>query len=75
MENDEILEEVDERFQVLESKILHQENTIEELNSVVIRQQNQIDILVAEVERLSEGLDSRAPGDVDPEEEPPPPHY
>ncbi len=75
MPNHEIPDEVDERFQILESKILHQEQTIEELNTVVIRQQNQIDGLLAEVNRLSEAADDNAASVVDPDEEPPPPHY
>ncbi|MDG2304560.1 MAG: SlyX family protein [Candidatus Binatia bacterium] len=75
MSDQPISDEVDERFQILESKILHQEQTIEELNSVVIRQQNQVDELQAEVKRLAEGFDTPSPTTADPDEEPPPPHY
>ncbi len=67
-------EEIEERFQVLEAKILHQERTIEDLNSVVIRQQAQVDKLEAQVEKLEQSVDDSR-GGAEPGEEPPPPHY
>lgn len=75
MANPEMSDDVEERFQTLESKLVYQEQTIEELNSVVIRQQNQIDALLADVKRLNEGLVEPSPGGGTPGEEPPPPHY
>ena len=66
---------VDERFEVLEAKVLYQERTIEELNSVVIRQQDQVDALTAEVAQLREILENPPEDTIDASEEPPPPHY
>lgn len=68
-------QEVEERFQLLESKILYQDRTVDELNDVVTRQQDQIDLLVAETKRLRDLLESSADGVVEAGEEPPPPHY
>ena len=67
-------EEIDERLQILEGKILYQDRTIDDLNSVLIRQQDQIDALVTEVKRLRAIADVQAES-VDAGEEPPPPHY
>jgi uncharacterized coiled-coil protein SlyX len=49
MSDHDLSEAVEERFQVLESKAVHTSYTVDELNSVVIRQQDQIDALIAEV--------------------------
>ena len=75
MTDHDLSEEVEERFQVLENKVIHQEYTVDELNSVVTRQQDQIDQLMAEIGQLRAEL--RDPGErtIDAAEEPPPPHY
>jgi SlyX protein len=70
-----ISEEVDERFQVLENKVLYQDRTIEELNEVVTRQQDQIDLLTADLKRLRDLLESPPEDGIKGGEEPPPPHY
>lgn len=75
MSDHDLPDELEERFQVLESKSAYQSYTVDELNSVVIRQQNQIDALVAEVEKLRTMLMEDGGGTVDASEEPPPPHY
>ena len=67
-------DEVDERFQLLENKVLYQDRTIEELNEVVTRQQNQIDRLNADLERLRALLEGGGEGGVEDDDEPPP-HY
>jgi len=60
----------------LETRIAYQEQLIQELNEVVTRQQNQIDALRADYERILAHLKA---GDGDhiatADEECPPPHY
>ena len=68
-------EQIEERFQVLESKVLYQDRTLDELNAVVTRQQAQIDQLNLEVKRLRALFDNPAEGTIEGGEEPPPPHY
>jgi SlyX protein len=65
----------EERFQILETKVLYQDRTIDDLNEVVTKQQDQIDLLIAEVERLRQALIGIQEREVDGREEPPPPHY
>ncbi len=67
-------EEIEERFAILEGKVLYQDRTIDELNSVVIRQQDQMDRLTTEVKELR-AIINNAQESVDGGEEPPPPHY
>ena len=66
---------VDERLQILEGQIGFQDRTIEALNEVVARQQDQIDDLIARVKKLCETFESMEMGGVERGEEPPPPHY
>ena len=72
---EELPEELDERFQVLEGKVLYQDRTIEELNSVVTQQQDQIDAILREIRRLHQIIASQEERTVEGGEEPPPPHY
>jgi SlyX protein len=74
MISQDISEELEERFQLLEGKVLYQDRTIDELNAVVTQQQDQIDRLTTELKSVRALFD----GDeefVDGGEEPPPPHY
>lgn len=71
----ELSEAVEERFQVLENKVIHQEYTVDELNSVVTRQQDQIDALFAQLEQLRAMIQEPPERTIDSSEEPPPPHY
>ncbi len=68
--------DMNERIIELESRLAYQERTIEELNQVVTGQQQQIDDLLREIERikayLKQGGDS---GIARADEETPPPHY
>ncbi len=67
---------MEQRLAELETRVTFQEQTIQELNEVVTRQQTQIDRLEKEVENLKAHLASLAPSLVIPaEEEKPPPHY
>ena len=52
MTDHDLADDVEERFQVLENKFQHQEYTVDELNSVVTRQQDQIDALTAELRKI-----------------------
>lgn len=72
---DDRSEEIEGRFQTIESKVLYQERTVDELNDVVTAQQDQIDELIAETKRLRQIIEGAQDGGVDADEEPPPPHY
>jgi len=65
-----------DRLIELETKISYQDHTIGELNSVVIRQQQQIDQLEKNLKRLQTHLKQSDNHDIArPDEEVPPPHY
>jgi SlyX protein len=65
-----------ERLTELETRVAFQEQTIQELNEVVTRQQAEIDRLSQGYETLKLQLLELAPSLVaDPAEETPPPHY
>lgn len=60
----------------LETRVAFQDQTIQELNEVVTRQQHEIDRLTRELEALRERLRGLALSPVvPPDEETPPPHY
>lgn len=65
-----------ERLIELETKLAYQEDTIQQLNDVVCRQQNQIDILLEKCDLLiskTKELADKLPDDFDDNERPP--HY
>lgn len=62
----------DSRLTELEIHLMHQENTIQELNEVVREQQRMIDLLRSEVQNIKNQLPSI---NCLPSEEEPPPHY
>lgn len=65
-----------ERLTDIEIQLMHHENTIQQLNEVVTRQQFAIDELQADMRMLLRQLRSIHPSDIrTPEEEEPPPHY
>jgi uncharacterized coiled-coil protein SlyX len=67
---------MERRITDIEIHLMHQEETIRELNEVVIRQQQQIDRLEAELGQLKGQMEEVAePHRKRPEEEDPPPHY
>ena len=75
MTDHDLTEETEERFQILENKVLYQDRTIDDLNTVVIRQQDQIDKLTDELRRVLDFLKDPPDNTIDGSEEPPPPHY
>lgn len=59
-----------------ETRLTFQEHTLQALNDVVTRQQQQMEALVREVNTLKDRLRAAAPSPVGPlEDEKPPPHY
>jgi SlyX protein len=67
---------MEERIVELETRFMHQQSTIQELNEVVIAQQKSIDELKEEVELLKRQMRVEAGSIIrDPSEESPPPHY
>ncbi len=62
------------RLNELESRLTFQDDTIQELNKVLIHQQNQIDNLVSQVEQLKHYIQSMEPPTMEKPSEPPP-HY
>ena len=66
---------IEDRFERLESRVLYQDRTIDDLNTVVTRQQDQIDTLTSSIERLRAIIQNPPQDSVDTSEEPPPPHY
>ena len=59
----------------LETKIAYQDNTIFELDKIVQKQQNDIDLLKKEILLLNQKLDMANSGVKDLNDEQPPPHY
>ncbi len=65
-----------ERITDIEIQLMHQENTIQELNEVVTRQQGMIEELQADVRLIMQQLRAISPSTVrDAEDEELPPHY
>jgi SlyX protein len=65
-----------ERITDIEIQLMHHENTIQQLNEVVTRQQLAIEELRAGFREMMQQLRKLCPPDVrDPLEEEPPPHY
>ena len=65
-----------ERLIELETRFLHLERLVDELNQVIIRQASQLDQLQrASDELVDQARSARAAGKPDGSDEPPPPHY
>lgn len=68
--------ELESRIVELETRLAFQEHTLQSLNDVVTRQQQQIEALVRGIQALKDRLRAAAPSPVGPlEDEKPPPHY
>ena len=66
---------VDSRITELEIKISYAEDMVDELNRTVFRQQQQIDLLVAQIKALREQIQTDAPGEQRSLRDELPPHY
>jgi len=63
------------RITELEIKISYAEDMIDELNRVVFRQQQQIDLLLGQIKSLREQVQNAAPGEPRSLRDELPPHY
>jgi SlyX protein len=64
------------RIEALESRLMHQEATLDEITSSLLRQEQLVSAQKKAIETLEYQLQSlTAAGIVQPGEEPPPPHY
>ena len=67
---------MNERLNELETQLAFQENTINSLNEVMARQQQQIEVLEQQVRQLAGQIEQLADAMARPSaDEPPPPHY
>lgn len=67
---------MEQKLAELETRITFQDQELQTLNDVIIRQQQQIDQLVEQVKLLQDKMQDMKPSLVVPEsEETPPPHY
>ncbi len=65
-----------ERLIELETRLAFQEETLEQLNRIIVRQQTTLDSLQREIDLLKKRLAELQPLPLaDPKQEPPPPHY
>jgi SlyX protein len=65
-----------EQITDIEIQLMHHENTIQQLNEVITRQQLAIEELQTDFRQIMQHLRNLYPSDVmDPQEEEPPPHY
>ena len=75
MSDDSAADSILDRLEALETKLLYQERTVDELNEVVTAQQDRIDALTKEVERMRAIFRELPQAGIEGGEEPPPPHY
>ncbi len=73
--NSGVKDEVDERLQVLETKVGFQDRTIDALDDVVRKQQDQIEELQQEFLKLRDAFLVSSPQGVASDQESPPPDY
>lgn len=66
---------MDSRITDLEIKISYAEDLVDELNRIVFRQQQQIDLLAAQIKELREQIKADAPGEKRSLRDELPPHY
>ncbi len=67
---------MNDRITNIEIQLMHHENTIQQLNDVVTRQQMDIEKLQKQILQMTEHVQRMVPSMMrSPEEEEPPPHY
>jgi len=69
------MQEQEDRFQRIETKIAFQEHLLEALNDALAGQQQQLDVLLKKFHHLSQQIESFGGQISKPEDESPPPHY
>lgn len=68
--------DMQERLIALEIRLTHHERMADELSDVIAEQQRTIDLLTAQLRRLTERMRDMAAGwSPSPQDEKPPPHY
>ncbi len=66
----------EQRLIALESRLTHHERMAEEMSDVMVEQQRTIDLLTAQLRRLTERMrDMAASWSPSPQDDRPPPHY
>ncbi len=66
----------EERLTELESRVAFQDDTLQKLNDVIVRQQHDIEHLTGELQLLKQQIQILEPSLIaDQKEETPPPHY
>ena len=69
-------DDLEKKLIALESRLTHHERMAEELSDVMAEQQRTIDLLTAQVRRLTGRLQEMAAGwSSSPQDDKPPPHY
>ena len=64
------------RIQELEMRLSFQENALQTMSDEMAKQQQQIEIMLVQMQRLQKDLESATSGPaMKPQDEPPPPHY
>ena len=69
------MSDIENRVMELEIKNAHQEDTIEQLNQIIIKHQNSIDSLIRHVEQLQNKVSDMQESNIKEGPEAPPPHY
>ncbi len=69
-------DDMQQRLIALETRLTHHERMADELSDVIAEQQRTIDLLTAQLRRLTERMRDMAAGwSPSPQDEKPPPHY
>lgn len=67
---------MNQEIEDLQIRLTYQEESLQQFSITVIKQQNEIDSLKQELERLTQRVRELTPSDIDnPDNEPLPPHY
>ena len=67
---------MNQEIEDLQVRLSYQEDALQQFSITVIKQQNEIDIMKLELERLTQRVRELTPSDIDSQDnEPRPPHY
>ena len=67
---------MNQEIEDLQIRLTYQEDALQQFSITVIKQQNEIDIMKLELERLTQRVRELTPSDIDSQDnEPLPPHY